>query len=384
MKLISPSSLQSILRNITPHLPEGYELIADTKTEDIHQYYKLSKVSIVANSHCIKFIIHIPLKSIDLSFTLYKINVLPERISSDKFVQYVIEYPYLAIQVSQQGYIHFAEKDYSNCVLSSITVCPFDSAIFNTQRLTCEASLFVQSPNSQHLCKRNLLLNYQQSTMIQHRNVWIYHFPTPRQLSLRCPGNEASPPRTQVLLNAGLLFNASACHVSTKDLHNNPTLRGSMQTELDTPHIFLPDTATIISQYESHQLQELTMPTLQALDNLQSRLVTPLHAIDVDSLLHLHHTSRKLQTEIGWHKIVLILITITLLLGLLYFIIRSHFDKLRCATTKTQDTESANPLKTLSNNLEHQNHDRETQNAMSCFQATRYNTRVVYVALDAY
>jgi hypothetical protein len=79
MKLISPSSLQSILRNITLHLPEGYELIAGTRTEDMHQYYKLSEVSIVANSHCIKLIIHIPLKSIDLSFTLYKITVLPER-----------------------------------------------------------------------------------------------------------------------------------------------------------------------------------------------------------------------------------------------------------------------------------------------------------------
>jgi hypothetical protein len=116
-----------------------------------------------------------------------------------------------------------------------------------------------------------------------------------------------------------------------------------MQTELDTPHVFLPDKVPIISQHQSHHLQELTMPTLQALGNLQSRLATPLHTIHVDSLLHLHHTSRKSQTEIRWHKIVLNLITITLLLGLLYFIIRSHFDKLRCATTKTQDTESAKP-----------------------------------------
>jgi hypothetical protein len=60
MKLISPSSLQGILRNRTLHLPEGYELIAGTRTEDIHHYYRLSKVSIVANSHCIKLIIHIP------------------------------------------------------------------------------------------------------------------------------------------------------------------------------------------------------------------------------------------------------------------------------------------------------------------------------------
>jgi len=297
-------------------------------------------VSIVASSHSIKLILHISLKYVDYSFTLYKIIILPERISLNKFVQYAIDHPYSAIQVSQHGYIVFTEKDYSKCITSSITVCPLDSAIVNTQRLTCAASLFFQSPNSQ-LCKRNLLLHYPQSTMIQHRNIWIYHFPTPRQLTVRCPGNEATPPHTQVLVNAGLLTNASACHVSTEDLHIYPTLRESMQTELDTPHIFLPDKVLIISPYKSRQLHEITMPTLHELDNIQSHLAMPLHAIDIDSLMHMHQSSQSLQTEIRWHKIAIILTTIILLLGLGYFLLRLHFDKLRCATTKTLDTESA-------------------------------------------
>jgi len=267
IKLISPSSLQSILRNVKLLLPVGYKQIAGTRTEDIHQYYKLCKVSIVAKFHCIKLIIHISLKSVDHSFMLYKIIILPERISPDKFVQYAIDYLYLAIQVSQHGYVRFTEKDYSKCVASSITVCPLDSAIFNTQGLTCAASLFFQSTNYQKRYKRSLLFNYQQSTLIQHRNVWIYHFPS-RHLTLRCPGNEASPPRTQVLVKAGLLLNASACHVSTEELYMYPTLRGSMQAELDTPHNFLPDKVPIISQHESHRLQELKMPTLQALDSI--------------------------------------------------------------------------------------------------------------------
>jgi len=237
--------------------------------------------------------------------------------------------------------ISFTEKDHSKCVTSSITVCPLDSAIVNTQRLTCAASLFFQSSNSQQLCKRSLLLNYQQSTMIQHRNIWIYHFPTPRQLTVRCPGDEASPLHTQVLVNAGLLINASACHVSTEDLCIYPTLRGTMQTELNTPHISLPDKVPIIVPYESQQLHELTMPTLQALNNIQSSLATPLHSIDTDSLMHVHQSSQSSQTEIRWHTIAIILTTIIVLLGLVYFLLRSHFDKLRCAATKTLDTESA-------------------------------------------
>jgi len=158
-------------------------------------------------------------------------------------------------------------------------------------------------------------------------------------MTLRCPGNEASPPLTQLFVNAGLILNASACHVSTEYLHMYPTVRGSSQTELNKPHIFLPDKVPIILQYESHQLQELTTPTLQALNSVQSNLATPQHSIDVDSLLRMHETSRKSQTEIRLHTIVLI--TIIALLGLLYFLLRSHFDKLRCATTKTQDTACA-------------------------------------------
>ena len=130
-------------------------------------------MSIVANLHCNKLIIRIPLKSVDHSVTLYKIIILPERISPNKFVQHAIDYPYLAIQVSQHGYIPFTQKDYSKCFTGSINVCPLDSAIFNTQRLTYAASLFFQSRNCQQLCKRDLHFNYQQSKMIQQRNVWI-------------------------------------------------------------------------------------------------------------------------------------------------------------------------------------------------------------------
>jgi len=175
--------------------------------------------------------------------------------------------------------------------------------------------------------------------MIQHRNVWVYYFPTPRQQTVRCPGNEASPPRTQVLVDAGLLINASACHVSTEDLLIYPTLRGTMQTERDTPHIFTPDKIPIISPHLSQQLHEMTIPTLQRLDKLNSRLATSLHTIDIDSLIHVHQNSQGPQTEVRWHTIVIILPFIIVLLGAGYLLLRSHCGKLRCAATKTPDNE---------------------------------------------
>jgi len=60
------SSLQrniNILRNVTLHFPEGYELLVGITTENVHIYYELAKVSLVANAHSIKLIVSVSLKS---------------------------------------------------------------------------------------------------------------------------------------------------------------------------------------------------------------------------------------------------------------------------------------------------------------------------------
>jgi hypothetical protein len=41
--LIDPSTLHCILRTVSLHLPENYELIASNKMENIHLYYELVK-----------------------------------------------------------------------------------------------------------------------------------------------------------------------------------------------------------------------------------------------------------------------------------------------------------------------------------------------------
>jgi hypothetical protein len=39
LNLVDPTMLHSILKNISLHLRDGYELIAGTKTENVHFYY---------------------------------------------------------------------------------------------------------------------------------------------------------------------------------------------------------------------------------------------------------------------------------------------------------------------------------------------------------
>jgi len=70
IKLVKLTTLQNILRNVTLHLPEGYELIVGTRTENVHIYYELATVSLVANARSIKLIVSVPLKTTNSYFDL--------------------------------------------------------------------------------------------------------------------------------------------------------------------------------------------------------------------------------------------------------------------------------------------------------------------------
>ena len=51
MNLINPTTLQIILRNVSTHLPEGYELLATPRSDNIYLYYELVSVALIGNLH---------------------------------------------------------------------------------------------------------------------------------------------------------------------------------------------------------------------------------------------------------------------------------------------------------------------------------------------
>jgi len=62
-----------------------------------------------------KIILNIPLKTVNRHFVLYKVIVLPTRISGDKFVTYSIEHSYLGIDNKRHDFILFTQADESFC-----------------------------------------------------------------------------------------------------------------------------------------------------------------------------------------------------------------------------------------------------------------------------
>ena len=124
VNLINPTTLHNILRNVSLHLPEGYELITGTRAENIHLHYNLITVTVLGNVHSVKIVIHVPLKTVDRHFTIYKLFVFSTRISDNKFVKYCTEFPYFGLSDNQHDFTLLTEAGLSHCKINGITVCP--------------------------------------------------------------------------------------------------------------------------------------------------------------------------------------------------------------------------------------------------------------------
>jgi hypothetical protein len=186
VEFVTPKALQRILRNVSLHLPEGYELVAGTSVENIYLYYELTKVTVIANSHYMYLVLNVPLRTTNRHFTLFRIVTLPVRVSSDKFVQYLVDFAYFGLQRSQQPYLLLSEADFVRCNKGNVVICPADVAVYDARTYTCESSLFFKTGSTDPLCRRKLLFHQSAPSLQRYGKLWMYHFPKQHHLTLRC------------------------------------------------------------------------------------------------------------------------------------------------------------------------------------------------------
>ena len=347
VNILNPTTLHNILRNVSLHLPEGYELVAGTRAENVHLYYELVKVAIIGNAHGIKVILNVPLKTASRYFVLHKIIALPARISDDKFAQYTLDFLYFGLDNIQRNYILFTEADLSYCSKGSITVCPANTAIYSTQVVTCESSLFFQTADAHNLCRRKLLLHYRTPTLRRHDSVWVYHFPEQQHVTLRCWKKNAWTSRTEVLSGSGVLYNSSECSVTASEFQTLPELLGDTQATLNVPQLYVPDKIAVIASHELQALEEMMPPEIVRLDAVTSGVAAPRQIYDVDSLLHVNRFSLRREQRWHWYIIIITVLYTSTILGLLCFSLRSHLPHLSNCWTRnsvpTSDTTYQNP-----------------------------------------
>jgi hypothetical protein len=278
IELVNLSVYQNIFRNVSLQLPEGYELVAGTNIHNIHLYYELVKVSVLASTYGIYLALNIPLQTANRHFTLFKAITLPVRVTFDNFIHYFVNFEYFELQHSQHSYILLSEASFNRCNKGSIVVCPADIVIYNVHTIKCGSSLFFKTGSAYPLCQRKLLLQYTTPIVQRYGTVWMYNFAKPHQVTLRCTKYDSDVPRILTLEGTGLLHNISGCHISSPELHAFPELHGQSYAELETPIFYLPDNITVLDEHERQQLKEIPLPNLQKLDEVYNSpsVKTPL------------------------------------------------------------------------------------------------------------
>jgi hypothetical protein len=272
MTLVDPLTLHSILKNISLHLPDGYELVAGTKLENIH--YDFIQTAIIGDPHHIKIILSVPLKTANRHFMLYKVLALPTRTSNSTFIQYLLAFLYFGIDHIKRNSILFTEVEFSYCIHGSVTVCPANKAINSTRLITCEASLFFQTTDSLELCRRRLLLHHTTPLLQRYDTALIYHLPENQYVVLRCWKNGTWVPTSKQLKGSGLIYNSSECLLTADAFQALPQMIGNAGTTHDATQLYVPDRTTIVT---NHNFKHLKRPSLQKLRNWMTSEPTLLH-----------------------------------------------------------------------------------------------------------
>ena len=322
--LVNPTTLQNILRNISLHLPDNYELAAGTQRENVHMYYDLITVAVIGDIHSIKLIMNIPLRTAEQNFDLYKLIAMPTLINGDKFVKYFPEYSYFGLSISRRDYVLLKNDDLRQCNSGSLRVCRLNVPLFDAQTLSCESSLYFQNEGETPLCKRSILLNYKTPTLQKHGATWVYNLPTRQEVTFRCHHGTSWVTHRRALLGGGLIHNATTCAVATEQVRTLPELRRTNYIYLDTPTWHVPELTAEPTHQESLQRKEDLPAAVKDLDDIKARLATPLHSIDLDTYFQIRHLSRSQENQFPWYPIIITTVCASTILLLLGYMLRSR------------------------------------------------------------
>jgi hypothetical protein len=90
LTLISPSMLRDMWQNVSLVLPGGYDLIISLRPNNVFMYYEMIQAAMLADLHSLKLLMTIPLKTMNVQFTLYRMVLFPVRLLNHSFVQFEV------------------------------------------------------------------------------------------------------------------------------------------------------------------------------------------------------------------------------------------------------------------------------------------------------
>jgi hypothetical protein len=139
----------------------------------------------------------------------------------------------------------------------------------------------------------------------------------------------------ETLFENGVITKATRCYFSTNEMHTLPELHETSGASLNTPHLYVPEKISIVTSHETHILDKLSPEWTQNLNDVKSRIMASPRTLDVDSILHVHHTSLQRERQSYWHLIIVTTVCTAKIIGILCFFPRSYLHRtfLPCYST---------------------------------------------------
>ena len=274
-------------------------------------------VTVLGDAHGIKLLMRVPLRTADSHFELYKVIALPTKLSDNKFIRYQVDFPYFAVGHNQQDYVLFSDMDKPLCTEGLLTVCSANTAIYNAQIKSCVSSLYFQDTDSYNMCNNSLLVSYSRPVLHHYGTTWLYHFPNPQLVTMRCWENNAWATSTLTLVGNGIITNTTRCSISTNTFRTFPVLLGRMQATAATGQLYIPDKVPEAADPELQALEETKPSGVTSLDDVITRMKTRPKLVDVDTLLHVHQLASQQKQHTNWYMISTITLCAVILIGIL-------------------------------------------------------------------
>ena len=109
----------------------------------MYLYYEVIQATMLADAHSFKLVLQVLLKTVDRQYELYKMVLLPTRISNNAYAQCEIGKDYFGINLLQHSYLTLSEMDVLKCRGVDIMICPANQAVYSTEVHSCALSLLL-------------------------------------------------------------------------------------------------------------------------------------------------------------------------------------------------------------------------------------------------
>jgi hypothetical protein len=238
----------------------------------------------------------VPLKTMNVQFTLYRVAVLPVRIYNNSFVQLEVQKDYFGIDVLQRHYLTLTKVDFVKCRGKDFYICPADYAIYSTEINSCALSFF-QSTNPQETCGRRVISRLPQPRFERIGTTVLYYLPERHMLFFPCQQNRTSETHSLLLQGGGLLLNAASRSFTSKGVQMSAALQGESQYSSPGPTLFTPTILPIVTSGEQAALQRMVSVDRTGLGQLATSISSHHMNADVDTLFHIHDRSQQFESK---------------------------------------------------------------------------------------